>query len=92
MGLNTVQRYRADCDVRGTEIDIAFNAKKSSLFVVGWAHDVVIDSLRIGQDTIVWNKSLKYLGVYFNSGRTLQIDNETLVRKFYAAANSICSH
>jgi len=80
------------CYVKGTEIDIVFNAKKSSLFVVGRAHDVLIDSLRIGQDTIAWNKSLKYLGVYFNSGRTLQIDNETVVRKFYAATNAICSH
>ena len=36
------------CYVRGTEIDIVFNAKKSSLFVAGRANDVVIDSLRTG--------------------------------------------
>jgi len=66
-----------------------FNAKKSSLFVVGKACDVLIDSMRIGQDTINWNKSMKHLGVQFKSGHVLQTDNETVVRKFYAAANAI---
>jgi len=74
------------CYVRGTEIDIMFNAKKSSLFVVGKACDVLIDTMRIGQDTINWNKSLKYLGVQFKSGHVLQTDNEIVVQKFYAAA------
>jgi len=49
------------CYVRGTEIDIMFNAKKSSLFVVGRACDVLIDTLTIGRDTINWNKSMKHL-------------------------------
>ena len=62
-----------------------FNAKKSSLFVVGKACDVLIDTMRIRQDTINCNKSMKYLG----SGHVLQTDNETVVRKFYAAANAI---
>jgi len=46
-----------------------FNAKKSSLFAVGKAHNTPVDSLRIGHDTVVWNNSLhvKYLGVYFKS-------------------------
>ena len=48
--------------------------------------------MRIGQDTINWNKSMKYLGVQFKSGHVLQTDNETVVQKFYAAANAICSH
>ena len=48
--------------------------------------------MRIGQDTINWNKSMKYLGVQFKSGHVLQTDNETVVQKFYAAANAICNH
>ena len=28
----------------------------------------------------------------FKSGHVLQTDNETAVRKFYAAANAMCSH
>lgn len=62
------------------------------MFTVGKAYDVVIDGLKIGQETISWSNSLKYLGVRFKSGRTLQVDNDITVRKFYAAANAICSH
>ena len=62
------------------------------MFVVGKACDVLIDTLRIGQDTIHWNKNMKYLGVQFKSGHVLQTDNDTVVRKFYAAANAIYSH
>ena len=62
------------------------------MFVVGKACDVLIDTMRIGQDTINWNKSMKYLGVQFKSGHVLQTDNEIVVQKFYAAANAICSH
>jgi len=80
------------CYVRSTEIDIMFNAKKSSLFVASKACDVLIDTLRIGQDTINWTKSMKYFRVQFKSGHVLQTDNDTVVRKLYAAANAICSH
>jgi len=79
------------CYYTGTEIDIIFNAKKSSIFAVGKAHYTPVDSLRIGHDTISWNDSLKYLGVYFKSGHTLLIDSEITIRKFYAAANAIYS-
>ena len=79
------------CYYTGTEIDIIFNAKKSPLFAVGKAHNTPVDSLRIGHDTISWNDSLKYLGVYFTSGHTLLIDSETTIRKFYDAANAIYS-
>jgi len=79
------------CYYTGTEIDIIFNAKKSSLFAVGKAHNTHVDSLRIGHDTVSWNDSLKYLGVYFKSGHTLLNDSETTIRKFYAAANAIYS-
>ena len=54
------------CYYTGTEIDIIFNAKKSSLFAVGKAHNTPVDSLRIGHDTVSWNDSLKYLGVYLS--------------------------
>jgi len=74
------------CYYTGTEIGIIFNAKKSSFFAVGKAHNTPVDSLRIGHNTVSWNDSLKYLGVYFKSGHTLLIGSETTIRKFYAAA------
>jgi len=62
------------------------------MFVVGKAYDVTIEDLKIGHDTISWSDRLKYLGMNFKSGRTLLVDNETVIRKFYAAGNAIYSH
>ena len=53
--------------------------QKSCLFVVGKAHTATIDCLKMGPDTVSWRNELKYLGVYFNSGRTLLIDTEISV-------------
>ena len=62
------------------------------MFVVGKAHTATIDCLKMGPDTVSWSNELKYLAVYFKSGRTLLIDTEIPMRKFYAAANAIYSH
>ena len=61
------------------------------LFTVGKYCDTTIDDLKIGDDNISWSDRLKYLGVDFKSGRTLLIDSEVTMRKFYAAANAIYS-
>ena len=48
----SLQKMLDICYVRGTDIDIIFNAKKSTLFVVGKAHNVTIEDQNIGRDTI----------------------------------------
>ena len=63
--------------------------KKSTLFAVVKPYDVTIEDLKIGHDTISWCDRLKYLGVLFKSGRTLLVDNEIVIRKFYADENAI---
>jgi len=70
------------CYSSGTKIDISFNAKTSSLFVVGKCYDVIVEDLKIDHDTILWSNRLEYTGVYFKSGRNLLVDNETTIRKF----------
>ena len=40
----------------------------------------------------MWKDSVKYLGVWLCSGKRLQCDINSTIRKFYAAANSIFSH
>ena len=47
------------CYIKGTEIDIVFNAKKSSLFLVGKAYDETITDLKIDHNTVVWSRTLK---------------------------------
>jgi len=90
--VGTLQKMLDICYASGTDINIMFNAKKSSLFVVGKAHTATIDCLKMGPDTISWSNELKYLGVYFKSGRTLLINTQITMRTFYAAANAIYSH
>ena len=41
---------------------------------------------------ISWSENLKYLGVSFKASKTLTVDFASSRHKFYAAANSICSH
>ena len=48
----------------GSEFDI-FNAKKSSLFVVGKSCGSTVGILRIGSEEIVSSQNLKYLGFQF---------------------------
>ena len=42
------------CHTKGLEIDVVFNAKKSTLFVVGKMCDVEIGCLQIGDNYIFW--------------------------------------
>ena len=55
-------------------------------------HLPTLHQFRSAPKMLPWHKSIKYLGVQFESGIVLQTDNDIIVRKFYAAANAICSH
>ena len=90
--VGTLQKMLEICYASSTDIDIMFNAKKTGLFRVGKAHTATFDCLKMGPDTVSWSNELKYLGVYFKSGRTLLINTQITMRKFYAAANAIYSH
>ena len=45
--------------------------------------------LLLGDTHIHWSQSIKYLGVYVTSGKTLSFDMNPMKRAFYAACNSI---
>ena len=90
--VGNLQKMLDLCYRKGSELDIIFNAKKSSLFVVGKSCLLAIDSLRIGGDEIVWSENLKYLGFQFKSGKWLQPVLDLPMRRLYAAANSIYSN
>jgi len=62
------------CHTKGFEIDVVFNAKKSTLFVVGKMCDVVIGCLQIGGNYISWCTHMKYLGIHFRSDYNLDYD------------------
>jgi len=47
-----LQKMLDICYCNGLDLDVVFNAKKSSLFVVGKAYDVAIDCFHVGCDSI----------------------------------------
>ena len=51
-----------------------------------------IDNSYLDTEVISRSENLKYLGLSFKAGKTLIVDFSSSLRKFYAAANSICSH
>ena len=46
----------------------------------------------LGDTNIDWCSSIKYLGVFLLSGRTLKFDIMPVKRAFYSACNSIFSY
>jgi len=76
-------------------LDVLFIVTKSSLFTVGRLCDKTIDSLgayiHIENANICWGKSLKYLGIYFQSDYSIKCAVDSSVRRFYTAANAIVS-
>ena len=50
------------------------------------------EDLKIVHETISWSDRLEYLDAHFKSGRTLLVDNETVISEFYAAANATYNH
>jgi len=50
--------------------------QKSTLFVIGEYFGKVLDGLQMGQDTISWSNTMKYLAVVFKSTRKVVTDVE----------------
>ena len=86
-----LQKMLSVCHTKGLEIDV-FNAKKSTVFVVGKMCDMEIGCLQIGGNYISWCTQMKYLGIHFRSDYNLDYDVNYAVPKFYTSRNSICNH
>jgi len=56
------------------------------LFKSGPGYNQLLPNLHIGDEPILWADKLKYLGLYFDSGK---IDILPIMRIFYGSANSI---
>jgi len=82
--VGNLQKMLDLCYRIGSEFDIIFNAKKSSLFVVGKSCCSTVGSLRIGSEEIVWSQNLKYLGFQFKSGKWLQTVLDVSMRPFFS--------
>ena len=55
-------------------------------------HNKPIERLTLGDMTLEWVTNFKYLGLMFNSGRSLHFDSSCVKRKYYGSCNSILGH
>jgi len=51
-----------------------------------------LPSLCVGDKTLNWSSTVKYLGVHFVSGKHLSIDFGIVKRKFYSACNRVLTN
>ena len=63
-------------------LSLQFNASKSHCIAFG-------SQIMLGDTTLCWSSSIKYLGVYLLGGSSLKFDIMPVKRAFYAACNSI---
>jgi len=69
---------------------LTFNCSKSCCFAVGkTAGKFRIADMILGNETISWCDSFKYLGVSFLAGKSLRVNIDVVKHKFFAACNSI---
>jgi len=80
------------CSDSARSLSLSFNVNKSHCIVIGKMHSYVIQSIYLDSQCIEWSNSIKYLGVYLQSGKTVKFDINPCKRAFYAACNSIFMH
>jgi hypothetical protein len=77
------------CYTFANDNGITFNSEKSMCIKIGKMWSAVISDMSLGQNTIRWVDSFKYLGLIFNNGVNISVDCAPIRKKFYAAFNSI---
>ena len=80
--VNGLQTMLNCCYNVSVNLLIKFNCAKSSCFVIGKGHAFDISNMQLGNDSISWSSSFKYLGVSFIAGNKLSVDMYGLRRNF----------
>ena len=86
--VNGLQTMLNCCYNVSANLLLKFNCAKSSCFAIGKGHAFNI-FMQLGNDSISWSSSFKYLGVSFIAGKKLSVDNDVLRRNFFSACNCI---
>ena len=90
--LHGLQSMLDICAIVCDRLSVKVNNIKSHCIVFGNCRKRNIENMHIGDDSINWVESIKYLGVHIVGGKKLSFDIQALRRSFYAAFNNICSH
>lgn len=79
------------CGFELAEIDMSVNVKKTMCLRIGRRFDEFCKELAICGKTLKWVNQIRYLGIFFNSGKTLKTDQTVVKRKFFVSCNCIFS-
>jgi len=91
--VNGLQVMLNVCYSTSSALLLKFNCSKSYCIQFGKGCSKSIDLMSLGDNSISWVDSLKYLGVHFMGGRrNVMFDIDPLKRSFYRACNCIASH
>ena len=85
----TLQSMLNVCYEYGLKHNILFNSKKSCCVNIGTRRPLHIASMCLGDMSIEWVDTFKYLGVVFVNGSSLHLDCSFIKRKYYAACNAV---
>jgi len=71
------------------DIQLTFNCKKSCCVAFGLRWWQSVSAMSLGDQSITWCESIKYLGVNFSAGPSIKVDTDIINRNFIAGCNAI---
>jgi len=87
-----LQELLDECVLISNEICLKFNEKKSHCIIVGPISMRFVAKVMLGGTSLMWENSIKYLGIDLMAGSSFDVDLDQVRRKFFVSANSILRH
>jgi len=79
------------CFCELSNVDLCINFRKSMCLRIGRKFNEFCVQLHVCHNSLIWAKQIRYLGLYFISGRILKVDFNVAKRKFFISCNSLFS-
>ena len=70
-------------------LSLEFNVEKCHCIVIGKVYRKEIASMNLCGNNVEWCESIKYLGIYLQSGKYVTFNINFTKRAFYAACNTV---
>ena len=87
-----LQELLDECVLTNNEICLKFNEKKSHCIIISPNQHALVANVLLGRTSLMWENSVKYLGIDLMAGSSFDVDLDQVRRKFIVSANSILRH
>jgi len=88
-----LQELLDECVLTSYEICLKFNEKKSNCIIIGPHQHAFVANVVLGRTSLMWENSVKYLGIDLMAGSSFDVDLDQVRKKFFfVSANSILRH